>query len=158
MNISFIKKYLTFFVHKRELAFVILYLGIISLDLRTRLRQSIERDLPYCKLKVYFRSKCRLNNLFRFEDSLEKKIVLVKSIVISAVTARLLIRKKPCVNFIPEQLRTHGIDNLTRKHLKNVIYVISDHQLQCNCIINFHDFSILAKDSNKFFSIFKILY
>ena len=39
-----------------------LYLGKFSLGLRTRQRQTqtIERDLPYCKLKVIFRSKCQL--------------------------------------------------------------------------------------------------
>ena len=44
-----------------------------------------------------------------------------------------------------------GISNLTGKHLKNVKQsAISDHLLQCNCTINFDDFSILATDSNKF--------
>ena len=59
---------------KKKLTFVLPYLGKLSLDLRTRLRRIIERDLPYCKLKVIFRSKCRLTTLFRFKDSLEKKI------------------------------------------------------------------------------------
>ena len=61
-------------VPNRELTFVLLYLGNLSLALRTRLRQTIERDLPYCKLKIIFRSKCRLKTLFQFKDPLEKKI------------------------------------------------------------------------------------
>ena len=56
----FIKKDLNFMVPKRELTFVLPYLGKLSLDLRTRLRRTIERDLPCCKQKVIFRSKCRL--------------------------------------------------------------------------------------------------
>ena len=44
-----------------------------------------------------------------------------------------------------------GISNLTGKCLKNVKQSpISDHLLQCNCAINFDDFSILATDYNKF--------
>ena len=44
-----------------------------------------------------------------------------------------------------------GISNHTGKCLKNVKQsVISDHLLQCNCAINFDDFSILATDCNKF--------
>ena len=44
-----------------------------------------------------------------------------------------------------------GISNLTGKRLKNVKQsAISDHLLQCNCAINFDDFSILATDCNKF--------
>ena len=72
-NKLFIKKDLNFMVLKRELTFVLPYLGKLSFDLRTRLRQTIKRYLPYCKLKIIFRSKCRLNILFRFKDPLKKK-------------------------------------------------------------------------------------
>ena len=67
----------TFLTNERELTFVLPYLGKLSLDLRERLKRTIERDLSYCKLKVIFRSKCskcRLKTQLRFEDSLEKKI------------------------------------------------------------------------------------
>ena len=57
-------------VPKRELTFVLPYLGKLSFDLRTRLRRTIERDLPYWKLKLVFKSKCRLDTLFRFKDPL----------------------------------------------------------------------------------------
>ena len=61
-------------VLKRELTFVSPYLGKLSLDLRTSLRRTIERDFSYCKLKAIFRSKRTLNTLFGFKYSLEKKI------------------------------------------------------------------------------------
>ena len=64
-------------VLKKELTFVLPYLGKLSQDLRTRLREIIKRNLPYCKLKVIFRSKCRLNTLFHFKDSHEKKIRII---------------------------------------------------------------------------------
>ena len=44
-----------------------------------------------------------------------------------------------------------GISDLTGKCLKNIKQsAISDHQLQCNCTINFDNFDILAAESNKF--------
>ena len=61
-------------VLKRELTFVSPYLGKLSLDLRTSLRPTIERDFSYCKLKAIFRSKRTLNTLFGFKYSLEKTI------------------------------------------------------------------------------------
>ena len=70
----FIKKDLNFMVPKRQLTFGLPYLGKLSFDLRTRLRQCIETDLPYCKLKIIYRSKCRLDTLFRFTAPLEKKV------------------------------------------------------------------------------------
>ena len=49
-----------------------IYLGKLSLDLQTRVRQTAEIDLPYRELKVIFSSKCTLDTLFQFKDSLEK--------------------------------------------------------------------------------------
>ena len=44
-----------------------------------------------------------------------------------------------------------GISNLTGKRLKNVKQSATfDHILQCNCTINFDNFSILVAESNKF--------
>ena len=44
-----------------------------------------------------------------------------------------------------------GISNLTEKHLKCVKQsAISDHLLECNCLIYFDHFDILASDGNKF--------
>ena len=43
------------------------------------------------------------------------------------------------------------ISNLTGKDIKNAKQsAISDHLLQCNFVINFDDFSILATDCNNF--------
>ena len=61
-------------VPKRELISLLPYLVKASIDLRTRLKRTIERNLWFCKSKIIFESKCRLNTLFRFKDSLEKKI------------------------------------------------------------------------------------
>ena len=95
-------------VPKRELTFVLPYLGKLSLDLRTRLKRTIERDLPYCKVKVIFRSKYRFNTLFRFNDSLEEKI---RSGIIYRYTCsncKITYYGKPSATFIPEGLNTCG--------------------------------------------------
>ena len=119
--------------------------------LRTRLRRTIERNLPYCKLKIIFRSKCRLNTLFRFKDPLEKKI---RSGIIYRYTCsncRVTYYGKTFRHFYTRAVEHMGISNLTGKRLKNVKQsAIADHLLQCNCAINFNDFSILATDCNKF--------
>ena len=79
-------------VLKKELTFVLPYLGKLLFDLRTMVRGIIERNLPYCKLKLIFRFKCTLNTLFHFNDSLGKKIR--KFIVIRVVTATRYLWKK----------------------------------------------------------------
>ena len=138
-------------VPKREITFVLPYLGKLSFDLRARLRRTIERDLPYCKLKIIFRSKCRLNTLFQFKDPLEKKI---RSGIIYRYTCsncKVTYYGKTFRHFYTRAAEHMGISNLTGKRLKNVKQsAISDHLLQCNCAIRFDYFSILATDCNKF--------
>ena len=38
------------------------------------MRRTIEKNIPFCKLNAVFRSTGRLGNLFRFKNSLGKKI------------------------------------------------------------------------------------
>ena len=111
---------------KKELNFDLPHLlGKLSLDLRTRLKGTIERTLPYYKLKVIFRFKCRLNIRFQFKDSHEKKI---RSRIICRYTcsnAKLLIMEKPFATFILEQLNTCRSPNLRENTLKmsNSLYI-----------------------------------
>ena len=74
LNKLFVQSDLNFTVPKRELICVLPYLGKASLDLRTKLKQTIERNLPFCNLKIILRSKCRLKTSFHIKGSLEKKI------------------------------------------------------------------------------------
>ena len=71
----FVKNKVSLTVPKLQLVCVLPYTGKSSLDLRARLRRTIEKNIPFCKLNVVFRSTCRLGNLFRLKDSLEKKIL-----------------------------------------------------------------------------------
>ena len=151
LNNLFIQRGLNFMVPKRELIWVLPYLGQASLDLRTGLRRTIERNLLFCKLKIIFRSKYRLNILFRFKYSLEKK---TRSRIIYRYTCsncKVTYYGKTFSHFYIRVAEHMGISNLTGKRLKNVMQsAIYDHLLQCNCTINFDDFDILAAESNKF--------
>ena len=108
LNKLFVQRDLNFTVPKRELICILPYLGKVSLDLRTKVRRTIERNLPFCKLKIIFKSKCRLNTLFHFRDSLRKKICPGKIYNYRCSNYILLITEKPSVTFIPERLNTWG--------------------------------------------------
>ena len=128
-----------------ELTFVLGYLGKSSLDLRTRVRRTIERDLPYCKLKVIFRSKCRLNTLVQFKDSLEKKIRSGITYRYMCGNCRVIYREKTFCHFHTRATQHMGTSTLTGKRLKNVKqYAISDHLFKLDCVINFDDLDVLV--------------
>ena len=129
----------------------LLVVSVVGRKTIAKLRQSIERNLPFCKLKIIFRSKYRLNTLLHFKDSLEKKICSGIFYRYRYSNCNITHNGKTFHHFYtrgPEQV---GISNLTGKHLKNVKQsAIFDHLLQCNCTINFDNFDILAAESNKF--------
>ena len=44
-----------------------------------------------------------------------------------------------------------GVSNLTEKRVKHMKEsAVSDHRLQCDCVIGFDDFDFLASDINNF--------
>ena len=71
----FIKRPNICIVPKKELVCVFPFLGKKSLEIKKRLQNALERTLPYCKLKVIFRSP-KIVDHFRFKDVLPKKTLL----------------------------------------------------------------------------------
>ena len=123
LNKLFVQRDLNFTIPKRELICVLPYLGKASLDLRTKLRRTIERNLLFCKLKMIFRSKCRLNKKVR------------SGIICHYRCSKCNVNYygKTFRHFYTRVVEHLGISNLTEKLLKNVKKsVISDHSLQCN--------------------------
>ena len=151
LNKLFVQKDFSFTIPKRELICVLSYLGKPSLDLRTKLRQTIERNLPFYKLKIIFRSKCRLNTLFPFKYLPEKKIRSEIIYRYRSSNYNVTYYGKSFCHFNTRAPEHMGISNLKVKHLKNVKqFAISDYLLQCNGTINFENFDILAAESKKF--------
>ena len=72
------------------------------------------------------------------------------------VTARLLVMVKHH-HFFTSAAEHMSISNLTGKHLKSVKQsAVSDHQLECNCSIDFDYFDILASDTYSDFFLRKV--
>ena len=123
--------------------------GKKSLEIKKRLQNAIERTLPYCKLKVIFKSPSKIVNHFHFKDVIPKKLCsgIVYSFKCNSCNA--IYYGKAKRHFYVRAAEHMGISHLTNKRLKNVKQsAISDHLLTCDCNINFNDFTILSKDSN----------
>ena len=98
----FVKKEVVLKASKKELICVLPFIGNKSLQLKTRLVNSIENNLKFCKLKVTFQSPCKLSSLFCYKDSLKKEIALTLFADTRVVTARLLIMVKHTATFLLE--------------------------------------------------------
>ena len=120
LNKLFVQRDLNFTVPKRELICVLPYLGETSFDLRTKLRRTIERNLRFYKLKINFKSKCRLNTLFHFKYSLEKKIRSGIMYCYRCSNCNATYYGKTFCHFYTRVAEHMGISNLTGKHPKTL--------------------------------------
>ena len=134
----FIKKKVVLRASKKELICVLPFLGKKSMQLRTRLVNSIESNLKFCKLKVIFQSRCKLNSLFHYKDSLQQ--IIPSDIVYRYMCSNCSITYygKTCCHFFTRAAEHMGIFNLTGRRLKRAKQsAVSDHLLECNCSIDF---------------------
>ena len=119
------------------------------MQLRTRLVNSIESSLKFCKLKVIFQSPWELNLLFCYKDSFQKKICSDIVYRYMCSNCKVTYYGKTYHHFFTRAAEHMGISYLTGKHLKSVKQpAISNTLLEYNCSIDFNHFDVLAFDKN----------
>ena len=102
-------------------------------------------------MKVVFRSKSKLNTLFRFKDILNKKIRSFLVYSYTCCNCNVNYYGKTYRYFFTKAAEHMSVSNLTGKHLKNIKdSAASDHLLHHNCTTDFDNFDILATDVSKF--------
>ena len=130
---------------------VLPFLGQFSLNLRSRLYNCFNKTLTQCNIKVIFQSKNRLSNLFRFKDSIPKKLRF--HIVYKFLFNNCNIT---CYGETERHLNVRSgehlhLSALTGKRVNNnTKSAVKDHCLFFNRVGSFEDFSILTYESNPF--------
>ena len=131
-------------VEKKRLLLVLPYLGIISLQTRTKLQQALQGVLNCCKLEIVFKCQARFSNSFRCKDPIPKDLI-------SGV-----VYKFQCglcnESYYGERIRHLdirsgeyiGVSPLTGKKVKpSNNSAICDHLLHCNFLPSLGNFSVL---------------
>ena len=137
-------------VERKRLLLVISYLGVISLQTRTKLQQALKGVLSCYKVEIIFKCQTKLSNSFQFKDPISKDLI-------SGV-----VYKFQCglcnESYYGESIRhldirsgEHiGVSPLTGKKVKPVNNsAVRDHLLHCNYLPSFDNFSILAHENKK---------
>ena len=62
-------------MERTRLLLALPYLGVISLQTRTKLQQAIKGVLNCCKLEIVFKCQTKLSNSFRFKDPIPKDLI-----------------------------------------------------------------------------------
>ena len=126
----FIKRPNICIVPKKELVCVFPFLGSKSLEIKKRLQNAIKRTLPYCKLKVIFRSPSKIVNNFHFRDVLPKKLCPGIVYGFKCNSCNAIYYGKTKRHFDVKAAEHMGIRYLTDKRHKNVI---SNQLFQITC-------------------------
>ena len=138
-------------VERKRLLLVLAYLGVISLQTRTKLQQALKGVLNCCKIEIAFKCQDKLSNSFPFKDPIPKDLI-------SGV-----LYKFQCglcnESYYGESIRhldirsgEHtGVSHLTGKKIKPINNsAVRNHILHCNYLPSFDNFSILVHENKKF--------
>ena len=138
-------------VHKKELSITLPYLGNLSLAIRTRLQNSINRNLPFCKIKVIFKSTTRLGNFFRFKDKVPFNLRSNVVYKFSCGRCNATYYGETCRHLNIRVGEHSGVSPLTGKKSKTKkTTAIKDHMLFCDHVVSLEDFKILASSNSEF--------
>ena len=127
------------------------YLGNISLQTRTKLKESFKGILNCCKLQIVFKSQRKLASGFRFKDRLPYDLM-------SGVVYEYMCESCKSSHYgeTDRQLKVRcgehiGISPLSSNKIKpSKESAIRDHLLICNNVPTFDKFSILAHGNSRF--------
>ena len=75
LNKIYSKKEVVTTVPKKELSIILPFLGSVSWKIRNDLLRSLETNVPFCKLKIIFKTSKRLSSCFNFKDRFPKSLV-----------------------------------------------------------------------------------
>ena len=139
-NIHVVKE-TTLTVEKKPLVLVLPYLGSISLQTRTKLKNSLKNILNCCKLQITFKNKTRLGNkdlfsgiVYKFQCGLCNESYY-----------------RECVRHFNVRIGEHiGTSPFTKTQVKSNNSSVVDHLLFCNHSASYDDFSILTRENKKF--------
>ena len=151
LNKKFSNTPVTLTVKKNELFIVLPYLGNLSLALRTRLQNSINKNLSFCKIKVIFKSTTRLSNFFHFKDKVPFNLCSNVVYKFSCGRCNATYYGKTCRHSNVRVGEHSGISPLTGKKWKaRKTTAVKDHMLFCDHIVSLDDFKILTSSNSGF--------
>ena len=151
LNKSLTEKPVTLTSEKKDLVIVLPFLGKLSLDLRTSLRNSISKNPPFCKIRVIFKSSTRITNFFQFKDKIP--YCLRSNVVYKFLYGRCSATYygETCQHLSVRVGEHSGVLPLTgKKSMSKKSTAVKDHMLFCDHVVSIDDFKILATSDSNF--------
>ena len=144
LNKFFEPKPVTLTVPKKQLFIVLPFMGNMSGVIKTGLSKALQKRLPFCKLRVIFRSTNRLKSYFNSKDVLPEPL---RSCQIYNFTCSASYTGKTFRHLKVMVSEHHGVSPRTGKIVKGTLYTsIRGHMLGCDHIVTWDDFKVLGRE------------
>ena len=140
----------TLTVEKKPLVLALAYLGLISLQPRTKLKKSLENILNCCKVQRVFKNKTRLDNNFHFKDWIPNDLTAgaVYKFQRGFYNESYYVE---CVRHLNLIIGEHiGISPLIKKQVKPKNSSVAKHLLFCSHSAFYDAFRIITRENKRF--------
>ena len=141
-NIHVVKE-TTLTVKKKPL---VLILGLISLQTRTKLKKLLKKILNCCKLEIVFKNKTKLGNKLHFKDLTSNDLYKLQCGLWNDSYYFECVK-----HFNVRNGEDIGISPRTKKQVKPKNSSVASHLLFCNYSASYDDFNILVRENKTFF-------
>ena len=149
MNKLYIKKPVMLTVPKKQLYLVLPFMGKMSALVKSGLARSLHKRLPFCKVKIIFKTSNRLKNYFSFKDVVPEPLRSCQIYNFTCGSCNASYIGKTFRHMKVRVSEHQGVSPRTGKHLKGTLSTsVRDHMLDCNHIVAWDDFKVLGRESN----------
>ena len=148
-------------VPKKEVMIVLPFLGTSSFEVKKKLDETYRKLLPFCKLKVVFKTACRMSSFFSYKDKFPKS--LMSGVIYRYKCAYCNVSYIGCTfRYWEKRLEEHTHQSaLTGKPLSGVqIFAPLQHvkTAKCNPLgpkVSREDFEIIGHEKNRYLLLVK---
>ena len=149
MNKLYIKKPVMLTVPKKQLYLVLPYTGKMSALVKSGLARSLHKRLPFCKIRVVFKTSNRLRNYFSFKDVVPEPLRSCQIYNFTCGSCNASYTGKTFRHMKVRVSEHQGVSPRTGKHLKGTLSTsVRDHMLDWNHIVSWDDFKVLGRESS----------
>ena len=149
MNKLYIKKPVMLTVPKKQLYLVLPYIGKMSALVKSGLPRSLHKRLPFCNVRIVFKTSNRLRNYFSFKDVVPEPLRSCQIYNFTCGSCNASYTGKIFSHMKVRVSEHRGVSPRTGKHLKGTLSTfVGYHMLDCNHMVAWDDFKVLGRESN----------
>ena len=120
-----------------------------NVDIKEGLARSLHKCLPFCKVKIVFKTCSHLKNYFSFKDVVPEPLRSCQIYNFTCGSCNASYIGKTFRHMKVKVSEHQGVSPRTGKHLKGTLPTsVRDHMLDCNHVVTWDDFKVLGREYN----------